>query len=427
MTWLFLLNLLTPLGLCGIIFNKKILEREQITKSFKSAFSLILALLILTTGVLSGCDNKSDDTSATTTATTDEAVTTTEATTTASNTTTPTADSTTIEKGNEDMEMLCEKYLLESTNDKTDVTEKIEAMLNEHGACVLGSGVFYVSGIDMPEGSTLMGMGHASEIILKSSVRDGYAVKLGSECTIKNLAVLGGTDKISLPAEVGKRHGILFKGTANSTSDPQPHNSIVESCFVRSFEGGGITCEDTGYATSSSITASNCHITNCGAAINIPFFSEYHEFTNMLCVYNLYGCINNGGNNTFVNCGFNSNKVGFLIDNAQRQSKNNSHGSVIGCTFNHTDSNKGIGIKLLNAQYGYVFTGCQMWYSEIFVENSTNITFSNFNFGGEQKITVKGGKFVMFSNCVFFGDPTVNTDSNTKFINCFTSNGVVVE
>ena len=279
----------------------------------------------------------------------------------------------------------------------------------------------------MPTGSTLMGMGHATEIILKSSVRDGYAVKIGSECTVKNLAVLGAEEKIALPTEVGKRHGLAFKGTANESSDTQPYNSIVESCFIRSFEGGGITCENTGYATSSALTASNCHISNCGAAINIPFFSEYHEFTNMLCTYNLYGCINNGGNNTFVNCGFDSNKVGFLIDNSQGQSRNNSHGSVVGCSFNHTDSNRGVGIKLIGAQYGYIFTGCQMWYSEIVVENSTNILFSNFNFGGEQKITVRGGKFVMFSDCVFFGTPTINTGNNTKFVNCFTSNGVVVE
>ena len=332
-----------------------------------------------------------------------------------------------IKKGNDDMEMLCEKYLLESTGDKTDVTEKIEAMLKEHGACVLGSGVFCVSGVDMPDGSTLMGMGKASRIILSEGVTDGYAVKLGTECTVKNLSVLGYESRISRPTEVGKRHGIVFKGTANETSDPQPRNAIVEACFISSFEGGGITCENTGYSTSSAITASDCHIMNCGAGINIPYFSEYHEFTNMLCVYNLYGCVNNGGNNTFMNCGFDSNTVGFLIDNSKGQSKNNSHGSVLGCSFNHTDSNKGVGIKLLGARYGYIFSGCQMWYSEILVEDSTNIVFSSFNFGGQQKINVSGGNLVMFSNCVFFGDPTVNVTDNTKFINCFTSNGTAVE
>ena len=384
-------------------------------KKFNRIFSLTLALILLGASALVGCDSTSDDPPATTAAST------------VAETTAEAEANTDNGKENVDMEMLCEKYLLESTGDGTDVTEKIEAMLSEHGACVLGSGVFYVSGVDMPDGSTLMGMGKASRIILSEGVTDGYAVKLGSECTVKSVAVLGGEERITLPSEVGKRHGILFRGTANETSEPQPHNVIVEDCFISSFEGGGITCENTGYATSSAMTASNCHVTNCGAGINIPFFSEYHEFTNMLCVYNLYGCINNGGNNTFVNCGFDSNKVGFLIDNLLGQSKNNSHGSVVGCSFNHTDSNNGIGIKIINAQYGYMFTGCQMWYSEIFVQNSTNIVFSNFNFGGSQKINIRGGKLVMFSDCVFFGAPTITATDNAKFINCFTSMGDAVE
>ena len=320
------------------------------------------------------------------------------------------------------METLCEKYILESTGDSTDVTEKISAMLREGGVCILGSGVFYVRGVDMPDGTTLMGMGKATKIVLCADVTEGHAVKLGSECTVKNLSVLGYETRISRPTEIGKRHGILFEGTANETSDSQPRNSIVESCFISSFEGGGITCVNTGYATSSSITASNCHIMNCGAGIIIPFFSEYHEFTNMLCVYNLYGCVNNGGNNTFVNCGFDSNTVGFLIDNSEKQSRNNSHGSVVGCTFNHSDSNKGIGIKVLGATYGYVFNACQLWASEVLVENSNNILFSNFGFG-DVNIKVSGGQLVMFSSCVFFEEPKLDVTENVKIVNCFTRYG----
>ena len=189
------------------------------------------------------------------------------------------------------MDVSYAKYLLQSTNDETDVTKNIENMLREYGVCILGDGEFHVSGVDMPDGSALMGLGNTSKLILSGEVKSGYAVKLASNCTVKNLALYGSKERIARPAEVGERHGIFFAGTANSSSDPQPHNSIVNSCFITSFEGGGITCVDTGYATSSSITASDCHITNCGAGINIPFFSEYHEFTNMLCVYNLYGCV----------------------------------------------------------------------------------------------------------------------------------------
>ena len=40
--------------------------------------------------------------------------------------------------------------MLKSTNDRTDRTAEIEAKLKENGYCMLDSGVFYVSGINMP-------------------------------------------------------------------------------------------------------------------------------------------------------------------------------------------------------------------------------------------------------------------------------------
>jgi len=323
-----------------------------------------------------------------------------------------------------------QKYYLESTNDRTDRTTEIEAKLSEYGACLLGSGDYYVSGVKMPDGSSLMGMGTATRLFLQPEIESGFTVQIGSFSTIKDMFICGAEEWIELGDKVGERHGILFKGTA-TTSDyaNQPMHSIIEACEIRAFSGGGLTCVDTGYSIRCALTASNCHIFNCGVGINIPHFSEYHEFTNMLCCKNLYGCINNGGNNVFVNCGFNGNVTGYLIDNSEGQSCNNSHGSVIGCTFNHNGNNKGIGIHLLGATNGYVFTGCQVFYSKIIVENSTCITFDAFNFGRNQVIEVRGGKLVMFTSCAFHGEPSITVEENnaTKFINCFLKDGTPIE
>ena len=38
----------------------------------------------------------------------------------------------------------------------------------------------------------------------------------------------------------------------------------------------------------------------------------------------------------FVNCNFSENDMEFLMDNSQKQSKNETHGSAVGCTFNHS-------------------------------------------------------------------------------------------
>lgn len=321
-------------------------------------------------------------------------------------------------------------YWLPSTGDGKDRTREIETILAEHGACQLGSGTYVVSGVKMPYGTSLMGLGSCTKVLLAQEVESGAAIAMGSFCTVKDLMVLGSEEEIPLPTQVGSRHGITFEGNATTQSyHNQPRNSMISGCFARSFTGGGITCKDTGYRTVCSLTVSNCHLWNCGAGINISHFSEYHEFTNVLSTANCYGCINNGGNNVFVNCGFNSNTTGFLIDNSRGQSNNNSHGSAVGCTFNHSNKNKGIGIQVLGATSGYVFSGGQMFFSKIVVEDSVGITFDAFNYGKDMEISVKGGKLTMFTDSAFSNPPAairIENNNLVKFINCFTRDGETV-
>ena len=325
-------------------------------------------------------------------------------------------------------------YILESSKDKRDRSREIEKMLRELGVCILGSGDFFVSGVTMPDRATIKGMGGATRLILMEDVTDGAAITLGSFCTVKDISIVGAEADIEMPSEVGTRHGILFRGNATekdyALSNSQHKHGIINSCFISSFSGGGITCDKTGYSPSSSLTVSDCHIYLCGAGINISDFSEYHEFTNVLCTRNRYGCINNGGNNVFVNCGFNCNVTGFIIDNSKGDKNNNSHGSVVGCTFNHSDNNNGIGIYIRNTRHGYVFTGCQLFFSKIIIETSTKILFNTFNCGRNVEIIVNGkhatdGGLVVFENFAFNPLPSVTVTDNdaVKFINCFDKDG----
>lgn len=321
------------------------------------------------------------------------------------------------------------KYLIESTGDKSDRRYEIEANLAEYGVCILGVGDFFVSGISMPSGTSLIGLGRASRIILLPEIACGAAVTMSSYTMVRDLYIAGNTSDIELPDQVGTRHGITFIGTATPTDySGQLKNSIIEGCHIRSFLGGGITCSDTGYSTSASITATNCHIMNCGAGINITHFSEYHEFTNILSSQNLYGCINNGGNNVFTNCGFNSNKTAFLIDNSKGQSINDSHGSAVGCTFNHSGKNEGIGIQVLGAKNGYVFSGCQIFYSKIVLDDAAGIVFCGLNFGREEDIIIRGGGSVIFSDCVYGTNPVIDIKNNehVKFSNCYLRQGTEI-
>ena len=325
------------------------------------------------------------------------------------------------------MERFDDLYVLKSTDDNTDRTSDIERELSEKGVCFLGHGVFCVSGIKMPDNSSLVGFGEGSVLLLDESVDDGFAVKMGCRTSIKNLVLVGKKeDIVNRPSEIGKRHGILFSGNATLKDwSGQVQDCIINSCQIRSFSGGGITCVDTGYSTSSCLVASDCHITGCGVGINISHYSEYHKFTNMHCVENNYGCINNGGNNVFCACGFDSNTVGFMIDNTEQKSPNNSHGSAVGCTFNHSDHNKGIGIHIIGADNGFVFSGCQVFYSKIVLENSSGIQLCNLNCGRCVEFYVKGGKTSVLSDSIFFVMPTVIIEDNplVRIYNCYTYNG----
>jgi len=321
-------------------------------------------------------------------------------------------------------------YFLSSTRDMTDRTSAIEQMLQQHGVCILGSGDYFVSGIHMPENSTLMGVGKATRLILADGISGG-TVFMNSFCTVKDLCVTGATTDLGTPAQLGDRHGICYVGTATPECwVGQPQNVIISGCFITNFTGGGILLERTGYSDTCAAVVSDCHILDCGAGIYIPFFSEFHKITNVLCHHCLYGCINNGGNNMFVNCGFTSNVTGFLMDNSHGRSKNNSHGSVVGCTFNHSGKNEGIGIQILGAKNGFIFTGCQMFYSKIVVEDSDGIVFDTFNFGRNMDISVKGGRLVMFSNCGFAQHPASIKrleDAKLRFANCYTWDGEEVK
>ncbi len=270
-------------------------------------------------------------------------------------------------------------------------------------------------------------------LLLADSVSTGYAVKLKSYSTIKNVRISGGASAITLSSTVGTRHGILFEGTkrSGSTAGTTYYRSRIHQCQITSFTGGGITCTGTGVDRQSHLLISDCEIAGCNAGIYIPYYSEFHRITNCVMQDCYYGCVNNGGNNNFSNCDFSGNRVGLLIDNSSNQSVNNSHGTFSACSINHSYSdagviNQGTAIRLLKSDIGEIFTGMQIFYGAIEIENCMGIRFIGANIGSKVPITVTGSTVISFSDCTFKDAPD-STDSpftqsgNTavKFTDCY--------
>ena len=318
---------------------------------------------------------------------------------------------------------------LSTTNDFSDRTKEMLKLLEETGVCRLGSGDFYVKNLVMPENTMIVGNGAATRVILAEDTEEAYVINLKTRCTVKDVYLLGSLTEIELSEEPGIRHGIVFEDVSEKPGTDAPSYGTIENCHFKSFSGGAITCRRTGYDYNDSMNVTDCWMTNCGVGINIPYWSEFHRFTNVSVMGCWYGCINNGGNNMFANCNFSGNEMGLLMDNSHGKSKNETHGSMMGCVFNHSGHNKGTGIKILGTKNGFIFSGCQVFYSKIELDNVCGTVFDSFNFGRDEVININGGGTALFTNCIFGTPPQVTITENecTKFVNCYTRAGETIE
>lgn len=314
---------------------------------------------------------------------------------------------------------------LPSTNDTTDRTGDIQTLLNTTGVCNLGPGDFYITGVELPSYGLLRGSGAKTRIILASNVTNGYAIKLGNYSCVKDLRIVGSTSSYTPSATVGNRHGILFEATGDASTNPTyKYNATVENCFIMDFDGGAITCNNTGISVDQCIEVCDCHIKRCDAGVNVAYRSEFHHFTNINATGCYYGCICNGGNCLFTNCNFSGNTVGILIDNSTGQSPNNAHGVFSCCKVAHSGNNAGIGIKVIGSDKCENFNGISFDYGHIVVENCKGVQFTGCRIGRNTVFDITDSTATIFDACIIRDVSTVtvnNTGSVTHFVNCYNS------
>lgn len=317
-------------------------------------------------------------------------------------------------------------FRLTASKSTEDMTETIQKTLNQYGVCELPPGVFHVTGLVVPQAGMLRGSGNATKLVLDGIIEDGAAIRISSEGCVRDLQIIGAEEKPDVKANPGSRHGILFEGNADADGECPVHATIENVSFLN-FTGGAITCRNTGYSVDASLNVTNCYMTGCGVGINIPFWSEYNRFTNVSATRCGYGCINNGGNNIFVNCNFSGNNTGLLMDNSTGEARNNSHGSFVGCTFNHSGENEGYAIKIQGMSNGEVFSGCQIFFGKTLIIDSKGIQFAGCIMGRGTDIHVKDSSAISFSDCMMWDEnstPITTENSESVYINnCYSRNG----
>ena len=101
---------------------------------------------------------------------------------------------------------------------------------------------------------------------------------------------------------------------------------------------------------------------------------------------------------------------------------------MVGCTINHSGKNEGIGLHILGATSGYVFTGCQIFFSKIVIENSTAIQINSTNFGKNAEVSIKGGGMTLINGAIFTTRPKITVENNplVRFVDCYMRAGTVI-
>lgn len=315
-----------------------------------------------------------------------------------------------------------------------DRSADIATMLSQTGCCILGPGVFYVSGVELPKSTFIKGQGNATKVIWKDAeTSSNYVFKLNTDCAISDLRILGNSEYYTPSENIGPVSGILMEGTFMDLDDAHgPKRCHLSNVYVGSGFGCGIKLQHTGTGVDSNVKMVNCTIQNCDCGIYNGTFSEFNMFTNVGCNRNYYGAISKGGNNRFVNCDFSYNEIGAYLDCTGEP--NNSHGMFSACEFAHNgrvvfEKNKGYSIVCKGVTNGERFEGCTIGYGSIDISDSTSIKFCNCGIGRQQRaIRLSDTNNIQFAGCSFGEGTTISvpegkTNTNMHVIDSFYFDG----
>lgn len=308
---------------------------------------------------------------------------------------------------------------------KDSIVDTIEAVLNKHGVAVLGKGTYELTrAINMPDGSMIKGAGEATVI---KAATGADAIVTGASCTIENVKIHSDTGHTQSP---GTAVGIRVSGNYDAT--PLKYNIKISNVTIDGFPLAGIYGTKTGTWVGDSISAVNCTIFNCYAGLFLEDYSEFGRYTNVMCRDNYIGLFNKSGNNVFENCSFSNNTVGvYLIGDDGDNSRNNGHGTLVGCTINHSNDNNGFAVICKGiSSNGFVFNSCQVWYGKIQVEQSSGIIFDGCMFGAydtNTEIINYTANDLFLMNCLFkVGAAFSGSGGETHTVNCFKFDGTSV-
>ena len=267
------------------------------------------------------------------------------------------------------------------TGDTTDRKAEIESKLSTYGYCEFREGDYYLSApVRLYDGQSIFGIGKKSVIHKTSdSVTPGmfYATGTSHNITIRDLKFKGVNNTNPGAAPATGEYAIMFEDHAGAVT--------IDNCEFHGLYNCGIL-RTSGYSVTNdfAMQITNCLFRACGTGMKLDEYGEFVMTDNSSFIGNYVGARVQGGNNKFINCGFDANTTGFyLYDTAV--GTNDGHGSAVGCSFNH---NTGNSIKADYVDYGFTFSACNVFDGDILLSNSQGIVFDGCIIQGHQSGTV---------------------------------------
>lgn len=288
-----------------------------------------------------------------------------------------------------------------------DNAPMINALLANYDVVHLENGTYNIqSQIIIPNNKTLEGDGASTMIKNVGDIANAIAVNLNS--VIRNLVVDGGLT--STPTTQGNKTGIIVYQINDKC--------WIENVLVNGFSDSGIKILDCGGATIPKFVH-NCVISRCFRGVAL-IESEYVQITNCTFWQCYSGAYDDGGNNKYTGCGFDSCSIGLQMTPSYA---NDGHGCVTGCSFNH---NTLYALLCANVNNGMLFTGCQFHFATIEMRAiSTGLVFTGCNFGQNIVFNFETNfiGYNVLNGCSFYSTPTFNYNSFLrgwlKTLNCY--------
>ena len=290
----------------------------------------------------------------------------------------------------------------------TDDTTAIQNAINASKIVYFPAGTYIVSNLTANGTQKIFGDGKASVISFKTGSTGCMFTSTSTDATqYTNLDLDGGNNSDqSATGTNGDRTGICMNATL-------PNNSFSDIA-VHGFTDRGISLIGVPsllyYLNAPSFSNVSVYYnwTGIDTGLGGLLGAEYMKFSNITATQNRVGVYVRSGNNVFSSSHFDTNGYGMIIDN----SFNNAHGSVVGSTFNH---NTAYGLYSTSITAGFTLTGNQIWYSNIYLNGVTGITFTNNTVRHATFTSMNGGEN-MIKNNWFGSDVTVSRSGDTKTI-----------